>query len=99
MPWWAVGLLLTGGGWVLVNGTVYFYFEYLGDLVRAHPNPSTELIHRVSADGGARVFAAVFGWLYGPVYSVPFFLIFGVSYSLRRRDGSRNASDSEAKGE
>ncbi len=77
MPWWALFLLLSGGGWLLVNSTVYFNFEYLNDVIDAHPNPPEELYRRASSDGAKRVFALFFGWLYGPVYSVPFFVARG----------------------
>ncbi len=71
MPWWAVVFLLTGGGWLLVNGTVYFYYEHLSDTIRSHPNPSAKLFDRLNADGAKYVLAWYFGWICGPVYSAP----------------------------
>jgi hypothetical protein len=84
MPWWAVALLLSVAGWILINATVYFYYDHLFQVVTSHPDPPADLVDTLNADGAKRVFALFFGWLYGPIYSLPFFLVFGVA-SLARK--------------
>jgi hypothetical protein len=85
MPWWLVLVLAAAMGWMFTNGTVYFYCEYLNDLVlAAGPNPSPELVERLTNDGAKRVFAAVFGWLYGLVLLAFWWLIFGAIRAVCR---------------
>ncbi len=91
MPWWAVAALLTVAGWVLVNGTVYFGFKHLGEMIESHPNPPEEWMEQYVSDGAPRVFAAILGWLYGPIYSIPFFLFFGVVSKLSVRKDEASA--------
>ena len=77
MPWWLAFVLAAVLGWFLVNAAVYFYFEYLNDLVHAYgQNPSPGLIERYTNDGGKRVFALFFGWAYGIVYFVLCLLVY-----------------------
>jgi hypothetical protein len=86
MPWWLVVVLAAVMGWLFANGTVYFYYEYLSDLVRASgPSPSQELVERLNNDGAKRVFVALFGWLYSLVLLAFWWLIFGTIRSVRRR--------------
>lgn len=85
VSWWLVLLTIPIGCWLLVNATVVFYYEYLGALIENHPNPPQELMDRWAADGAKRVFALLFGWLYGFIYSVPFLFIYGVAHFFRRR--------------
>ena len=84
-PWWLVLLVIPVGSWLLVNGTVIFYYEHLGALIHSQDNPPQELVDRWAADGAKRVFALLFGWLYGLLYSVPYFLIYLAAYFIRRK--------------
>ena len=88
-PWRAVIALLMLGSWLSVNSAVYFLFEHLADLVRGQVNPSQELLDRWQSDGAARVFALIFGWLYGLLYAVPFFAAFALASWWRRRRQAR----------
>lgn len=83
MPWWLVFLAIGAGSWFLVNATVFLYYKHLHALMVSHSNPPEELIARWSGDGAKRVFALLFGWLYGLVYSVPFLVLYGVASYLR----------------
>jgi hypothetical protein len=85
VPWWLVLLIIAIGSWLLVNTTVYFYYEHLGVLIQSQVNPPQELVDRWAADGAKRVFALFFGWLYGFIYSVPYFLVYLMAYFIRRK--------------
>jgi hypothetical protein len=85
MSWWILLFLIAGVSWVLVNGAVYFYHEYLGDILRAYSDdPPVELLQRWSNDGAKRAFALLFGWLYGLVYLMPWLVVYGVLQLIRR---------------
>jgi hypothetical protein len=72
-------LILSLLGWGLVNVTVYFYYAHLGEVIRSYgDNAPEELIDTWAADGAKRVFALFLGWMYEIVYSIPFFLLYGV---------------------
>ena len=63
LPWWLLLLLLSVVGWLLVCGTVHFYYAYLDDLLRPYNNhPPAALMQRRTADGAKLVFALFFGW-------------------------------------
>ena len=102
LPWWAIFLAIVGGGWLLVNATVYFRFEHLADLVESDPNPSAQLLEDLSSDGAPRVFAMMFGWLYGIVYSVPFLVVFFVARMAQklvvkmRADATKTSTETES---
>ena len=85
VPWWLVLVVVALGGWLLVNATVYFYYEHLGVLVHSRENPLQELVDRWATDGAKRVFALFFGWLYGFIYSVPYFLVYTLASFIRRK--------------
>jgi hypothetical protein len=85
MPWWALPLIVSLLGWGLVNATVFFYYEHLGEVIRDYgDNAPQELTDALVADGAKRVFALLFGWMYGLVYSVPFLIIYGAFCWIRR---------------
>ena len=88
LPWWLVLLIIPVGSWLLVNATVYFYYEHLGDLIQSQEHPPEELVDRWAADGAKRVFALFFGWLYGIIYSVPYLFIYLMAYFVRRKTQS-----------
>ena len=88
LPWWLVLLIIPIGSWLLANATVYFYYDHLGDLIQSQEYPSEELVDRWAADGAKRVFALFFGWLYGIIYSVPYFFIYLTAYFIRRKKQS-----------
>ena len=47
MPWWLAFLAVATLGWLLVNGTVYFSFEHLGDLMHSYGDkPPDDLVER-----------------------------------------------------
>jgi hypothetical protein len=72
-------------GWILANGTVFFYFEHLADLAD-RPNPPPEVLDSLLADGAKRAFALYFGWAYGLLYAIPAAAIsFALSLVLRGR--------------
>lgn len=85
LPWWLVLLIIPIGSWLLVNAAVYFYYEHLGDLIQSQVYPPDELVHRWAADGAKRIFALFFGWMYGIIYSAPYFIIYLTAYLIRRR--------------
>jgi len=90
MPWWAMPIIIAALGWILVNSTVYYYFEYLDVLIRPYgDNPPPELEARWANDGAKRVFALVFGWAYGLVYSLPIFAAYGIVRLVFTRRGRR----------
>jgi len=88
IPWWLVLLAIPIGSWLLVNATVFFYYEHLGVLMHSQENPPQELVDRWVADGAKRVFALFFGWLYGLLYSVPYLLMYLAAYFVRRKKQS-----------
>jgi hypothetical protein len=85
MPWWLIGILAASLGWVLSNLAVYFYYEQLGALLaQAGGGAPQELIDEWQNDGAKRVFAFMFGWLYGLIYLAPWLVAYGVLQAVRR---------------
>jgi hypothetical protein len=85
LPWWAMTLLVSFLGWGVINVTVYFHYQHLGDLIRGYgDNAPDALTDAWAADGAKRVFALYFGWIYGLVYSIPFLVLFGILWTIRR---------------
>ncbi len=84
-PWWAVVLIVAGGGWLFVNVWNYFYGAYNCELVFGVENPPEDALARCTNDGARNTFALLFGWLYALIYSIPFFLLFAVVAWIRRR--------------
>ncbi|MEI6785900.1 MAG: hypothetical protein WCQ21_33865 [Verrucomicrobiota bacterium] len=92
MPWWLAFLAVAALGWLLVNGTVYFSFEHLGDLMHSYGDkPPDDLVERWANDGAKRVFALFFGWVYALAWFVPPLLIYAVIQLFRRWYANRNA--------
>lgn len=85
MSWWLAILVISIGGWLLVNATIYFYYEHLSVLIETQDNPPLELVDKWAADGAKRVFGLLFGWLYSLLYSMPYILIYMVVYHFRKR--------------
>jgi hypothetical protein len=85
VPWWLVLLTIPIASWLLVNATVFFYYEHLDVLIHIQENPPRELVDRWAADGAKRVFALFFGWSYGLVYSAPYFLVYLAAHFVRRK--------------
>ncbi|MFV0427527.1 MAG: hypothetical protein ACK5KU_10915 [Beutenbergiaceae bacterium] len=84
MPWWAVVLIIALGGWIFVNGYVYFRFEHLADLVAQHgDNAPEDLVEDLYADGAQRVMTFLLGGLYSLIYSIPFLVLYGVATFIR----------------
>jgi hypothetical protein len=86
LPWPVVlplAVLLT---WVAANVAVHFRFEALGDeLLRHGDSPPRELVEQWASDGGKRMAALFFGWLYGVVYLVPWLGIYGLARWVQGR--------------
>jgi hypothetical protein len=88
IPWWTVVLIIAGGGWLFVNFGNYFYGQYTCESVNGVWNPAEGALARCTNDGARDVFTFFFGWLYALLYSIPFFLLFGLAAWLRRRRSS-----------
>ncbi|MBE0536427.1 MAG: hypothetical protein IH624_12230 [Phycisphaerae bacterium] len=90
--WWQVLFTLCVVSWFSGNAMVYFHFEHLYDIVKGYAgDPPAELLDRLQADGGPRVFALYFGWAYGLFYAVPWLVLFAVAWELMaRRNGTRH---------
>src|SRR5262247_1339828 len=81
MPWWLLGILAALCGWVFSNLSVFFYYEHLYDLVIEAGGVEVapaDLVDDWQADGAKRVFAFLFGWLYGLVYLIPWLFVYGL---------------------
>lgn len=85
LPWWAVAVIVAGGGWLTINLGNHFYGEYACEAVRGVVNPPAEALARCTDDGARDVHALLFGWLYALVYALPFHALFALSASVRRR--------------
>ena len=72
--------------WGTVLSTVSFYYDHLEVLVKSYENPPEDLLHTYTADGAKKVFALFFGWLYGPIYSIPWLIIYSVGSFLRSNE-------------
>jgi len=83
--WWAVVAIIAVGSWLLANVSAHFYGEYLCASIRGVWNPSERALASCTNDGARNVFALLFGWLYGLVYSLPYFGTFCVVSWLRSR--------------
>ena len=78
MPWWLAAVLVAVGSWLLVNATVHFYYAHLDELLKPYGNHVPDaLLRERCADGAKLIFALLFGWAYGLVYSVPWLLLYG----------------------
>jgi hypothetical protein len=87
LPWWLLGILAAVSGWVFSNLSVHFYYRHLYDLVieaGGFDVAPPDLVDDWQADGAKRVFALLFGWLYGLVYLVPWLVLYGVFCLVRR---------------
>ena len=88
MPWWLLTFLAGLLAWIFSNLAVYFYYERLDDLLAAAGGVNgapQELIDRWQSDGAKRVFAYMFGWLYGLIYLVPWLAVYALAVTVRRR--------------
>jgi hypothetical protein len=77
VSWWLIFMIISAIGWLSINATVYFYFEHLTDLLTRSPN-NFALQNEWQNDGAMRVFALLFGWLYGLIYSLPWLIIYWI---------------------
>jgi hypothetical protein len=85
MPWWIFLVLFAGVSWVLVNSAVYFHYAHLTEVLQSHvESPPADLLQRWSNDGAKRVFALLFGWLYGLIYLGPWLVVYYVLTLLGR---------------
>jgi len=85
MPWWFLFVLVFVFSWIFVNGTVYFYYAHLGDVLNTYGgNPPADFIEKLTNDGAKKVFALFFGWLYGLIYFSPWLMLYGVFQFIRR---------------
>ena len=90
MPWWLIGILAALLGWVLSNLAVYFYYEHLHALSdQAGGGAPQELIDEWQNDGAKRVFAFMFGWLYGLICLAPWLVAYGVLQAVRKVASNR----------
>ncbi len=83
--WWVIYLMIALIGWVATNGTVYFYYEHLRELLSRYDTPPSELVDRLVNDGAKRVFALIFGWLYAILYSFPWLAAYFIMTKVRER--------------
>ena len=84
--YWAI---LIFGGWGLAVAGVAVYNEYLDKAVSAMPTLDADdpLVHSWVADGARNVFAAMFGWAYGPMIWLFWSPAIYVHQQVRRRFG------------
>ncbi|MCX6967114.1 MAG: hypothetical protein NTZ46_04930 [Verrucomicrobia bacterium] len=85
MPWWFAAVLVAVLGWFLVNAAVHFYYAHLDDLLRPYAecnHAPADLLALRCADGAKMIFALLFGWAYGLVYSVPWILVYGLMQAV-----------------
>src|SRR5262245_60629219 len=95
MPWWLIVVLAASLGWLWSNLAVSFYYEHLGDLLAQHGGVGSapqELIDEWQNDGAKRVFALLFGWLYGLVYLAPWLVVYGMLQAVQRVSRRRRAA-------
>jgi hypothetical protein len=95
MPWWLLVILAAVLGWLFSNSAVYFYYENLSDRLAAAGGVNgapQDLIDRWQSDGAKRVFAYLFGWLYGLVYLVPWLVIYFLGVTARKATAKRSAA-------
>ena len=95
MSWWLLAVLTALLGWVLSNLIVHFYYAHLADLLAAAGGINSapqDLIDRWQSDGAKRAFAYMVGWLYGPIYSMPWLVIYLLGAAVRKRVSSRSPS-------
>lgn len=89
IPWLMILFVIAGGGWFFVNFANYFYGQYTCEAVRGMLNPTEEALARCTNDGARDVFTFLIGWLYALIYSVPFFVLFGLSVWARHQHSER----------
>ena len=78
-PWWAVGILLAVGGWMLCWGGIQTEIECQQfQLTHGQQPPAADLIKRHVNDNG-RNFAQMFAPVYAVMYSGIWVLLFGVA--------------------
>ena len=95
MPWWLLSILAALLGWVFSNLAVFFYYEHLDDLLAQAGGINgapEELIDEWQSDGAKRVFALLFGWLYGLIYLVPWLFVYCVYRMVQRAAAYRKRS-------
>ena len=95
MPWWLLSILAALLGWVFSNLAVFFYYEHLDDLLAQAGGINgapEELIDEWQSDGAKRVFALLFGWLYGLMYLVPWLFVYWVYRVVQRAAAYRRRS-------
>ena len=82
--WWVTYIIIAALGWASALGTVFFYFQYLSDLIAQYQIPPQELVDRWANDGAKKAFALLFGWLYALIYSLPWLLLYIAAKAIRR---------------
>jgi hypothetical protein len=87
LPWWAIALVIVAGGWLLALASVLAYGNWVCEPVRGAWSPPLEALARCTNDGGRNAFALLFGWLYGPLYSLPWVCAFALASWVRSRSG------------
>src|SRR5204863_408468 len=95
MPWWLLSILAALLGWVFSNLAVFFYYEHLDDLLAQAGGINgapEELIDEWQSDGAKRVFALLFGWLYGLMYLVPWLFVYWICRVVQRAAAYRRRS-------
>lgn len=98
-PKWFTGpvalLIMALLGWFLINAGIHFYFESLGDRMRAYGgNPPQQLAEEWANDGAKQVFAVLLGGFYSLTYYAPFALIYEVVRGIKRLCKPSNGSGS-----
>ncbi len=84
ISWWLILLIIPIFSWVMINGVVYFYYEYLSDVISQYgDNCPPELMDEWGADGAKRVVALYFGWVYGILYSLPWLMLYALAIGVR----------------
>jgi hypothetical protein len=88
-PWWLVMVVLAFGGWALLNLRVYFYYAALEERMRAYEaggiNPPPDFVQTYISDGGKKAAALFLGWLFGPVWSLPWLGIYAIASFAQKK--------------
>ncbi|GEM_PF-5694995 len=87
MTFWMMALAIIFGGWGLANAQVLSRQAYLDDIVQQmgdNADPTNPIVQEWEADGAQMVFAAFFGWLYGPVIAVIWSPVLVLAEVIRR---------------
>lgn len=77
-------LLLSAGGWLLINAYFNLRFNYIMEAIAPYDSldkmpPEILALYHICPNGAALIFALLFGWLYLPLIaliSCPFVLLF-----------------------